>query len=173
MHVGIIFNDELFKGKAVVAGVPHRRYGAAVGQREAGECLLLLFNAHVSQQASCGPAVAVPSASSIAGHQAQQRALASRLEPSAEVRAGVGVAARAPAVGCRVLAQGGWSSAGGVQPCPWKGKVSAASLVTLPVGSRFHIFSTPSRHRHGVGVAAPARRCQPCTVSTRPAIQRY
>ena len=54
MHVGIIFNEEFPKGKAVVAGgqgssLPHRWHGAAMGQWEAGECLLLLFDVHVPQ----------------------------------------------------------------------------------------------------------------------------
>lgn len=50
---------------------------------------------------------------------------------------------RAPAAPC-LGAWEDWSSTGGVQPCPWKGTVSAASRVTLPVGSRFYAFSTPS-----------------------------
>lgn len=80
-------------------------------------------------------------------------------------------------MGCHVLdfpgqsscgpgTQEGWSSTGGVQPCPWKGTVSAASWVMLPVGSRFYTFSTPSSlTTHAVS--------QPLPGAASPAIQRY
>lgn len=164
-HIGIILNEELFNGEAVVASGQgaHWWHGAAVGLRGAGECLLLPLGIHISQLVSCGLAVVVPlwwQQRHLASWAGAERRGLSRGGPAVEPQPWGAVGFH----GFCVLALPGHSLAAplggtrGLQPCPCPLCLPTAA----PGGCRFRVFSPP------VPLSPPSWCHSPSTASTRP-----
>lgn len=165
-HIGIILNEELFNGEAVMASGQgaHWWHGVAVGLRGAGECLLLPLGIHISQLVSCGLAVVVPlwwQQRHLASWAGAERRGLSRGGPAAEPQPWGAVGFH----GFSVLALPGHSLAsprsgahGGLQPCPCPLCLPTAA----PGGCRFCVFYPP------VPLSPPSWCHSPSTASTRP-----